>query len=205
MASLVALEYGILAVLAVAAPACGADEARGAPAAAEETVPPDGDTPAQAPSPTLCVLLDKGVPCREVDLKVAYRAFCQGGAFGGRIVVGARGTTRDADGDYEIEAGLRLTRHVVRRCGASYDSLVYETSVADLFERNTIALDRHDTGGLPRLLPGLWAKPQPPPQESVLAAEYTMKEGPVTIVLVTGTDGLSLYNAAEIVEHGFLP
>ncbi len=202
MAALRRLETGILAILVTSALACGAEDP--VPPVPEVTAPAprDGDKPAQLP-PTLCALLETGAPCRAVDLKAAFQSICRKGAFTGRIVIRDARGSQGEDGAYEIEAGLRLTRHLVRYCGASYGSLVYETTVSDLFERDTIVLYRQDAqGGVGRLLPGLSTKPR---GEGTLVAEYATPGGAVTIVVVTGNDGLSLYNAAEIVELGLLP
>jgi hypothetical protein len=154
---------------------------------------------AAAPA-TLCTLFAPGPPCRAVDVHEAYANFCRKGTFDGKIVAASAGA-RGEEPLYEIEASLRITDLMVARCRASVDDLVEDVAMPDLLQRNSIVLGRYDTNEAVRQLfatrARFWATVTEP---LVLAAEYATDAGPITVVLITGDDGLAVYHAGEIAD-----
>ncbi len=184
--------FGVAAVMG-----CGADDRDSEPPLEP---PAQVAAPAEPHIPSLCDMTSASPPCRAVTLREAFAALCGRGRLDGRVVTGAHDLDADEASVYEIEAGLRVTDYLVDRCGASRDALVYDSSVADLLDHNTILLGRRESDGLRRLMPGFEKRSSDFSGGRALAAEYTTTQGPVTVVLLTGADGFGVYDAVELFQ-----
>ncbi len=182
---------------AAAGMGCGADDRDSEPPL---DPPAQAEAPAEAPLPSLCDAAAGGPPCRAITLRQAFGSLCGSGRLDGRVVTGAHDLGPGEAAVFEIEAGLRVTDYLVAHCGASRDALVYDTGVSDLLERNTILLGRRDGEGVRRLLPAFEKTSRGSGAGRALAAEYLTTRGPVTVVLLTGADGVGVYDAVELFE-----